>query len=111
MRHPSACLSYASHTPSAGVQLVASTSWPWLFTLSSPLALYLYVTCTYLYVTCMDLFLGAPLFIVSLRHLDHAKLQAGFYPTVPGNPPEWAQNYQIFKQVAPDPAAAWRGPP
>ena len=56
------------------------------------------------------LFLGTPLFISSLRNLDHAKLQAGFYPTVPGNPPEWAQNYQILKQVAPDPAAAWRGP-
>ena len=29
---------------------------------------------------------------------DHAKLQAGFYPTVPGNPPEWAQAYHILKQ-------------
>eukprot|EP00277_Geminigera_cryophila_P002347 CAMPEP_0179426154 /NCGR_PEP_ID=MMETSP0799-20121207/12577_1 /TAXON_ID=46947 /ORGANISM="Geminigera cryophila, Strain CCMP2564" /LENGTH=450 /DNA_ID=CAMNT_0021200867 /DNA_START=50 /DNA_END=1402 /DNA_ORIENTATION=- len=29
---------------------------------------------------------------------DHATLAAGYYPSVPGNPPEWANDYYLSKQ-------------
>ena len=31
---------------------------------------------------------------------DKAKLEAGYYPAVPGNPPEWANDYFIVKRTS-----------
>ncbi len=28
---------------------------------------------------------------------DYDRLAEGYYPTVPGNPPEWVDNWEVFK--------------